>query len=137
MTKRERWAGMGAAHRDGCPGKQGALLAQGEGSDAIRLSKEKQNFLCGQTCFAQFVGSQFWVIKKPFVNKVFSSHFLCNGTRLPPCCNCTQVSAPNPGICSWIVEPRPLCQPRTSVQSPMLYKRTSIPLVTSTNSSTV
>lgn len=31
----------------------------------------------------------------------------------------------------------PPCQPRTSVESPVLYKRTSIPLVTSTNSSTV
>lgn len=73
--------------RNGGPKKTGSTSGTGkeprEGSDAIRFSKEKQNFLCGQTRFAQFVGVTFLVIKKPFVNNIFSSHFSLRCNQAP------------------------------------------------------
>lgn len=63
---RETCSGICAAHTGRTvPGKQGALLALGTTKGREVFSKEKQNFLCGQTCFAQFVGSELWELKSP------------------------------------------------------------------------
>lgn len=80
-------------HRDGGPRKQGALLARGEGSDAIS-SARKSRISSVDRPLCPVCGVTVLVIKKPFVNRIFSSHSLCNAARLP-CCNCTQVPAPN------------------------------------------
>lgn len=106
---RETWAGICV------PGKQGTLLAlgrnQGEGSDAIRFTKAEFPLWTHLLC--PVCGVTVLVITKPFVNKIFSSHFLCSATRLP-CCNSSSSSrlsqASVPGL--WRCPP---CQPRTSV----------------------